>query len=226
MPSPELFFLGKLRKHREFLVSPNLSHLHRSYWDTWFNRCHTDNQLTPFLGGKKSSRKVWLFLTKQHQLTYIGLATHSEDLVGRDYPFLVFAIVSSEDCLQNQLTAIVSFFQKQASYFETWVTQGQMDHSWQTTWQTAQGCHHQLAHELVYYADKACVDGRDTKGHLQLLADDDVALHNNDLPAPVSVLMTHYQTEPCISNWYDLKSTKIVIHPNTLTCSLYHKIFG
>ena len=67
----ELFFLGKLRKHREFIISPKLSFQQRSFWDSWFNRCHVDNKLTPFLVGKKSSRRVWLFLIKQQNLTYI-----------------------------------------------------------------------------------------------------------------------------------------------------------
>ena len=43
----ELFFLGKLRKHREFIISPKLSFQQRSFWDSWFNRCHVDNKLTP-----------------------------------------------------------------------------------------------------------------------------------------------------------------------------------
>ena len=50
--------------------------------------------------------------------------------------------------------------------------------------------------------------------------------NENDLQAIIKVLYADYQTEPYVSNWYDIKSTKIVIHPNTLTCSLYHKIFG
>lgn len=198
----ELFFLGKLRKHREFIISPKLSFQQRSFWDSWFNRCHVDNKLTPFLVGKKSSRRVWLFLIKQQNLTYIGIATNSEDLVGRDYPFLVFTVISSETCLQDELTRLVLFFQAHATDFENWVVQGQMDDILSASWYTQ-------------WANDAQVCDRQTD-----MKNDD------DLQAIIKVLYADYQTEPYVSNWYDIKSTKIVIHPNTLTCSLYNKIFG
>lgn len=46
--------------------------------------------------------------------------------MGRDYPFLVFTVVSSETCLQDELTRLVLFFQAHATDFENWVVQGQM----------------------------------------------------------------------------------------------------
>lgn len=202
MSMPELFFLGKLRKHRDFLASPSLSHTHRIFWDSWFNRCYSDNQLTPFLIRKKLSRRVWLFLVKQDKLTYVGLTTSSEDLVGRDYPFLLFTLIPSENCLQETLIPLLWFFNTQAIEFEAWVVQGYMEQDWQAIWYSY------MENKLAELTEQ-CNEGQ-----------------YDNLQYILKVMVTHYEAETYVSNWFDIKSHKCVMHSNTLTCSLYNKIFG
>lgn len=106
--SYSLFFYGKLRKTREFLVSSSLSSTDRNFWDSWFNRCGNGNQLMPFLAPKISSNTIWLFLVRYEDNIYIGLGSQSQDLTGRNYPFLVF----------NQLVLGKSFTKEFHQYLE------------------------------------------------------------------------------------------------------------
>lgn len=41
-----------------------------------------------------------------------------------------------------------------------------------------------------------------------------------------STLLTNIEQELYASNWYDIKTSKYIIHPNALTCNLYTKVFG
>ncbi|MDO4433995.1 MAG: TagF domain-containing protein [Alysiella sp.] len=117
-PHRKCLFFGKLKTHRDFIQSTDLSLEDKNFWQTWFQKCA--NTQLHFTGKVKNNHSVWLFVIATENGFMYGLISPSQDMQGRFCPFVVCAKTHSPDCLRLGLQR---FFQI-AFDFAKYVKQG------------------------------------------------------------------------------------------------------
>lgn len=122
--SNNIYYLGKLRRTREFIKSFNLSNDEHFFWESWFNRCIDTYQLMPFLKKNKYNSKLWVFVIKSDSIIRFGLVTLSEDLSGRRYPFLIYKREKFEGLELDETSNILTFFLRRILMFSNILNQG------------------------------------------------------------------------------------------------------
>ena len=101
-----LYYFGKLRRRREFIVADGLSRDYYYDWEVWFNKCSNANSLLPFLSHKNKVKPVWLFIMSEAETLKVGLTTLSSDMAARKHPFFIYfeaQLVSSHSLLATAL---------------------------------------------------------------------------------------------------------------------------
>lgn len=193
-----MLYYGKLRKHREFLYAKNLQDRDRQFFDHWYNRCHNSNSLMPFLE-KKQNNKIWLFIVISNHQLYIGLTTISQDLSGRLFPFTCFDIlyISEKNFSEN----IFISNQKITNYI-------------------------QKIPKFIHLIQ----DGKLSHSVLESFNMIDEA-HKTLLPSEPSKFLTNITENSDFSTsdqscWLEVKTGYFINYQNSLTCSLYNKIYG
>lgn len=114
MLQQEIYFFGKLKQSRDFIVSDNLQTSDKFFLENWFSRCTGQDRLIPFVKKTFHPSKIWLFCIKfSEELTYTGITALSSDKIGRIYPFVLFYKSNSDEDLKKQLELVagkINFF--------------------------------------------------------------------------------------------------------------------